>query len=158
MISALSDLYSHQVLASGNRPPWSQMCLVDWREKLPISREEQCDKHHYTKEGYGVYMSALQDCVSFSFAEKGFDFGQNGSMAPQATTTKHLAEIARATASQPKTVSLAHQNRPMSGHSGCEAALLAQCYPSSTHGKFVLPKGRTALALSLSAGGRLQGR
>ena len=159
VITALSDLYSRQVLAaaSGRRAPWSQMCLVDWRDKLPIRSAEQCDKHHYTKEtrcvkrmsrgedGYGVYMSALQDCISFSLEKSGLP-GQNA-YSRDNRQRKHLVDYI---ASQ--IVSLAHQNRPKSErcwpHAISLQLMASLCY---------LEARQPFLALS-PAGVRQQGR
>ena len=154
VITALSDLYSRQVLAaaSGRRAPWSQMCLVDWRDKLPIRSAEQCDKHHYTKatrcvkrmsrgeDGYGVYMSALQDCISFSLEKSGLP-GQNASRDNR--QRKHLVDYI---ASQDRVPGAPKQTKV--------GTLLAPCYQSSTHGKSVLPRGSTALPCIKSCRGQ----
>lgn len=51
---------------ASERSPWSECCLVDWRKHLEIHNESQCDHHHYSKAGYAVLISVLNDCVSLT--------------------------------------------------------------------------------------------
>lgn len=63
--NALSRLCAEAVRheMKGGQPPWTEMCLVDWRSRLEITNPKQCDKHHYTKQGYAEYLAALKECL-----------------------------------------------------------------------------------------------
>ncbi|CAK9062822.1 unnamed protein product [Durusdinium trenchii] len=66
--NALSGLFADAVRAEilQGSAPWGEICLVDWRKNLEIHSPKQCDKHHYTKEGYAAYLSSLKGCVLIS--------------------------------------------------------------------------------------------
>ena len=70
--NALSDLFAKAVRGEMKQMslPWGEMCLVDWRKNLEILSPKQCDKHHYTKEGYAAYLSSLKECVAIAPVEK----------------------------------------------------------------------------------------
>ena len=59
----LSELFA-KVVRKEIQEGWRDVCLVDWRNQLEITSPKQCDKHHYTKEGYNAYLDALCRCIS----------------------------------------------------------------------------------------------
>ena len=61
--NALSELFA-EVVRKEIQQGWRDVCLVDWRSHLEITSPKQCDKHHYTKEGYNAYLHALSRCIS----------------------------------------------------------------------------------------------
>lgn len=69
IVSNFSKLSAEAVrkeVAQAERSPWSECCLVDWRKHLEIHNESQCDHHHYSKAGYAVLISVLNECVSLT--------------------------------------------------------------------------------------------
>ena len=59
----LNDLHSEAVKEAVWKEPWLGTCIVDLQKHFDVQSASQCDKHHFTKEGWQAYWEALSECI-----------------------------------------------------------------------------------------------